>query len=118
MYETGHFAALWQKLALRLGLKSEFLGLPGVEGWRKGVQAHLIEERLKNDKEHSIKAVCVVHNETSTGATSNILAVRAPSMRPSIPRCCWSTRSRAWPRPNTSTTSGAPTSPSAARRRA
>jgi alanine-glyoxylate transaminase/serine-glyoxylate transaminase/serine-pyruvate transaminase len=76
MYETGHFAALWQKLATRLGLKTEFLGLPGVEGWRKGVQAHLIEERLKNDKAHAIKAVCVVHNETSTGATSNILAVR------------------------------------------
>ncbi|MCG2592735.1 aminotransferase class V-fold PLP-dependent enzyme [Ramlibacter sp. XY19] len=76
MYETGHFATLWQKMATRLGLKTEFLGLPGLEGWRRGVQAHLIEERLKNDKEHSIKAVCVVHNETSTGATSNILAVR------------------------------------------
>jgi len=76
MYETGHFATLWQKMAVRLGLKPEFLGLPGVEGWRRGVQAHLIEERLKADKEHSIKAVCVVHNETSTGATSNILAVR------------------------------------------
>jgi alanine-glyoxylate transaminase/serine-glyoxylate transaminase/serine-pyruvate transaminase len=76
MYETGHFAALWQKLATRLGLKTEFLGLPGVEGWRKGVQAHLIEERLKADTAHAIKAVCVVHNETSTGATSNILAVR------------------------------------------
>src|SRR3954451_19560607 len=76
MYETGHFAALWQKMATRLGIKTEFLGLPGVEGWRKGVQAHLIEERLKADKGHSIKAVCVVHNETSTGATSNILAVR------------------------------------------
>ncbi len=76
MYETGHFASLWQKMATRLGLKTEFLGLPGVEGWRKGVQAHLIEERLKADKEHAIKAVCVVHNETSTGATSNILAVR------------------------------------------
>ncbi|GAB3663603.1 pyridoxal-phosphate-dependent aminotransferase family protein [Ramlibacter alkalitolerans] len=76
MYETGHFATLWQKMATRLGLKTEFLGLPGVEGWRRGVQAHLIEERLKNDREHSIKAVCVVHNETSTGATSNILAVR------------------------------------------
>src|SRR6478609_4321394 len=70
MYETGHFAALWQKLATRLGIKTEFLGLPGMEGWRRGVQAHMIEERLKNDKEHSIKAVCVVHNETSTGATS------------------------------------------------
>ncbi|NML45262.1 aminotransferase class V-fold PLP-dependent enzyme [Ramlibacter sp. G-1-2-2] len=76
MYETGHFATLWQKMATRLGVKTEFLGLPGVEGWRRGVQAHLIEERLKADKEHSIKAVCVVHNETSTGATSNILAVR------------------------------------------
>jgi alanine-glyoxylate transaminase/serine-glyoxylate transaminase/serine-pyruvate transaminase len=76
MYETGHFATLWQKMATRLGLKTEFLGLPGIEGWRRGVQAHLIEERLKADKEHSIKAVCVVHNETSTGATSNILAVR------------------------------------------
>jgi len=76
MYETGQFAALWTKLAARLGLKAETLGLPGTEGWRRGVQAHLIEERLKNDKEHAIKAVCVVHNETSTGATSNILAVR------------------------------------------
>jgi alanine-glyoxylate transaminase/serine-glyoxylate transaminase/serine-pyruvate transaminase len=76
MYETGHFATLWQKMATRLGVKTEFLGLPGVEGWRKGVQAHLIEERLKADAGHSIKAVCVVHNETSTGATSNILAVR------------------------------------------
>ncbi|MBL0393781.1 aminotransferase class V-fold PLP-dependent enzyme [Ramlibacter monticola] len=76
MYETGHFATLWNKMATRLGVKTEFLGLPGVEGWRRGVQAHLIEERLRADKEHSIKAVCVVHNETSTGATSNILAVR------------------------------------------
>jgi alanine-glyoxylate transaminase/serine-glyoxylate transaminase/serine-pyruvate transaminase len=76
MYETGHFAALWQKMATRLGLKTEFIGLPGVEGWRRGVQAHLIEERLKADREHAIKAVCVVHNETSTGATSNIPAVR------------------------------------------
>jgi len=76
MYETGHFAALWNKLATRLGLQTEFLGLPGVEGWRRGVQAHLIEERLKADTGHRIEAVCVVHNETSTGATSNILAVR------------------------------------------
>ena len=76
MYETGHFASLWNKLATRLGLKTEFIGLPGVEGWRNGVQVHLIEERLKADTQHAIKAVCVVHNETSTGATSNILAVR------------------------------------------
>jgi alanine-glyoxylate transaminase/serine-glyoxylate transaminase/serine-pyruvate transaminase len=76
MYETGHFASLWNKLATRLGLKTEFLGLPGIEGWRRGVQAHLIEERLAADTQHAIKAVCVVHNETSTGVTSNIAAVR------------------------------------------
>jgi alanine-glyoxylate transaminase/serine-glyoxylate transaminase/serine-pyruvate transaminase len=76
MFETGHFAALWQKLATRLGLKSEFLGLPGVEGWRHGIQADMIETRLKADTGHTIKAVCVVHNETSTGVTSDIAAVR------------------------------------------
>jgi alanine-glyoxylate transaminase / serine-glyoxylate transaminase / serine-pyruvate transaminase len=83
MYETGHFAALWQKLAQRLGLNTEIITLPGTcpttglpNGWRRGVQADLIEARLKADTAHSIKAVCVVHNETSTGATSNIAAVR------------------------------------------
>jgi alanine-glyoxylate transaminase/serine-glyoxylate transaminase/serine-pyruvate transaminase len=76
MYETGHFAFLWNKLANQLGLKSEVISLPGLEGWRHGVQADLIEQRLKADTGHSIKAVCVVHNETSTGATSDIAAVR------------------------------------------
>ena len=76
MYETGHFAWLWQKLATRVGLKTEVISHPGAEIWRHGVQAHLIEERLKADTAHSIKAVCVVHNETSTGVTSNIAAVR------------------------------------------
>lgn len=76
MYETGHFAFLWNKLAQQLGLKTEVLGLPGLEGWRRGVQADLIEQRLKADTGHSIRAVCVVHNETSTGVTSDIAAVR------------------------------------------
>lgn len=76
MFETGHFASLWNKMALRLGLKPEFIGLPGTEGWRNGVQADMIEQRLRNDAQHQIKAVCVVHNETSTGVTSNIAAVR------------------------------------------
>ena len=76
MYETGHFATLWKKMAEALGLKPEFLGLPGIEGWRRGVQADLIEDRLRKDSQHLIKAVCVVHNETSTGVTSNIAAVR------------------------------------------
>jgi alanine-glyoxylate transaminase/serine-glyoxylate transaminase/serine-pyruvate transaminase len=76
MYETGHFATLWKKMAEALGLKPEFLGLPGIEGWRQGVQAELIEARLRKDTQHLIKAVCVVHNETSTGVTSDIAAVR------------------------------------------
>jgi len=83
MYETGHFASLWNRMALRLGLKPEFLAyqgkddkLPAAPGWRHGVQADMIEERLKADTGHAIKAVCVVHNETSTGVTSNIMAVR------------------------------------------
>ena len=81
MYETGHFASLWQKMATRLGVQTEFLAQPGTEegvpvSWRRGVQADLIEARLKADPQHQIKAVCVVHNETSTGVTSNIAAVR------------------------------------------
>ncbi|RTZ38872.1 aminotransferase class V-fold PLP-dependent enzyme [Candidimonas sp. SYP-B2681] len=76
MYETGHFATLWKKMAERLGLLPEFLGLHGLEGWRRGAQADMIEARLKSDPQHKIKAVCVVHNETSTGVTSDIAAVR------------------------------------------
>ncbi|QOR39881.1 aminotransferase class V-fold PLP-dependent enzyme [Billgrantia diversa] len=76
MFETGHFASLWHKMAQRLQLEPEFLGLPGYEGWRHGVQADMIEARLKKDTAHEIKAVCVVHNETSTGVTSDIAAVR------------------------------------------
>ena len=81
MYETGHFASLWIKMAKRLGLNPEVVAMPGEEGgvptsWRHGVQADLIEARLKADTQHVIKAVCVVHNETSTGVTSDIAAVR------------------------------------------
>lgn len=72
MYETGHFASLWAKLAGKLGLNAEF-----IEGdWRSGVDPLTIEERLVADRDKSIKAVCVVHNETSTGSTSDIAAVR------------------------------------------
>ena len=83
MYETGHFASLWHKMALRLGLQAEVLSyqgddpvLPQAPGWRRGVQADLVESRLRRDTELRIKAVCVVHNETSTGVTSDIAAVR------------------------------------------
>ncbi|NBY05803.1 MAG: aminotransferase class V-fold PLP-dependent enzyme [Betaproteobacteria bacterium] len=85
MYETGHFAALWNQLALKLGLKTEVLGLPGGQNWRCGIQADLIEKRLSQDTHHQIKAVCVVHNETSTGVTSNILAVRRAMERAQHP---------------------------------
>lgn len=83
MYETGHFAALWRKMAERLGLQPEVLSwqgtddhLPQAGGWRRGVDADMIEQRLRRDTNHSIKAVCVVHNETSTGVTSDIASVR------------------------------------------
>jgi alanine-glyoxylate transaminase/serine-glyoxylate transaminase/serine-pyruvate transaminase len=72
MYETGHFASLWQKMAAKLGLKPEFL--PG--DWRTGADPAAIEKRLREDAGHRIKAVCVVHNETSTGVTSRIGEVR------------------------------------------
>lgn len=72
MYETGHFATLWKKMAAKLGLNAEF-----IEGdWRGGADADAIESRLRSDKAHEIKAVCVVHNETSTGSVSPIAEVR------------------------------------------
>ena len=83
MVETGHFASLWQKLAARLGLQTEMIAWQGSDehwpqapAWRRGVQAELIETRLRTDTDRRIKAVCVVHNETSTGVTSDIPAVR------------------------------------------
>jgi alanine-glyoxylate transaminase/serine-glyoxylate transaminase/serine-pyruvate transaminase len=76
MYETGHFATLWKKMAEALGLKTEFIGMAGAQGWRYGVDAGRIEQRLREDSGHQIRAVCVVHNETSTGVTSDIAAVR------------------------------------------
>ena len=72
MYETGHFATLWQSMAKRLGIEPEFIS----SDWRHGADPAAIEARLAEDKSHSIKAVCVVHNETSTGATSRIGEIR------------------------------------------
>jgi alanine-glyoxylate transaminase/serine-glyoxylate transaminase/serine-pyruvate transaminase len=76
MYETGWFASLWCKLARKFGIEAEL-----IEGdWRSGVDIAALEARLASDttdKTRSIKAVCVVHNETSTGAVSNVAAVRA-----------------------------------------
>ena len=72
MCETGQFATLWQNMAKRLGLVPEFIA----GDWRHGADLAAIEARLAEDRAHAIKAVCVVHNETSTGATSDIAAVR------------------------------------------
>ena len=72
MVETGHFASLWQTMALKLGIKTEFLKTD----WRRGVEPQKLFDRLIEDKEGKIKAVCVVHNETSTGCTSRIKEVR------------------------------------------
>ncbi len=72
MYETGQFATLWRNLALKLGLEPEFLD----GDWRHGADAARIEARLAEDRGHEIKAVCVVHNDTATGITSDIPAVR------------------------------------------
>jgi alanine-glyoxylate transaminase/serine-glyoxylate transaminase/serine-pyruvate transaminase len=73
MVETGHFATLWHKMATKLGLESEFLATD----WRRGVDPQAVEDRLRADADGKIKAVCVVHNETSTGSTSAIAEVRA-----------------------------------------
>lgn len=72
MFQTGWFATLWSRMAGKLGIEAEVL-----EGdWRSGADAARIEDRLRADRGHAIKAVCVVHNETSTGAVTDVAAVR------------------------------------------
>ena len=72
MFETGHFATLWQKMATKLGLQPEFV----TTDWRRGADPAAVEAKLREDKAHAINAVCIVHNETSTGVTSRIGAIR------------------------------------------
>ena len=72
MIETGHFASLWVKLAKRLGINAELIET----NWRRGADTEKIAERLLSDKTGEIKAVCIVHNETSTGAMSDVFKVR------------------------------------------
>ncbi|MGW0632773.1 pyridoxal-phosphate-dependent aminotransferase family protein [Streptomyces sp. NPDC002758] len=72
-FETGHFATLWRGMAEGLGLEVDFV--PG--DWRRGVDPSVVAERLAEDKTHSIAAVMVVHNETSTGVTSRVPEIRA-----------------------------------------
>jgi alanine-glyoxylate transaminase / serine-glyoxylate transaminase / serine-pyruvate transaminase len=73
MFETGHFATLWHGMAQRLELRAELV--PG--DWRHGVDPATVERKLREDSQHEIRAVCVVHNETSTGVTSRIPEIRA-----------------------------------------
>ena len=72
MFETGQFATLWKNMAVRLGANPEFIE----SDWRSGANPGAIEERLRADKNREIKAVCIVHNETSTGVTSSIAEIR------------------------------------------
>jgi alanine-glyoxylate transaminase/serine-glyoxylate transaminase/serine-pyruvate transaminase len=72
MVETGQFASLWKKMAEKLGLKTEFISTD----WRTGVDPAAVEARLREDKQHEIKAVCFLHNETSTGCLSSVADVR------------------------------------------
>src|SRR5206468_11295456 len=72
MFETGHFATLWRNMAVRLGLDVDFV--PG--DWRRGVDLDAVEAKLRDDGGHAIRAVAVVHNETSTGVTSRVAEVR------------------------------------------
>ncbi|HYY53165.1 MAG TPA: aminotransferase class V-fold PLP-dependent enzyme, partial [Myxococcales bacterium] len=73
MFETGHFATLWLEMAQRLGLEADFV--PG--DWRHGVDPKVVEDKLRADSQRRIRAVCVVHNETSTGVTTRVPEVRA-----------------------------------------
>ena len=73
MVETGHFATLWRQMAARFGIEVDFIA----GDWRRGADPAQIEARLAEDAAHAIKAVMVVHNETSTGATSRIADIRA-----------------------------------------
>jgi alanine-glyoxylate transaminase / serine-glyoxylate transaminase / serine-pyruvate transaminase len=81
MYETGQFATLWRAMAGRMGLEVDFV--PG--DWRHGVDPADVERRLREDSAHAIKAVMVVHNETSTGVTSRIAEIRAAIDRAAHP---------------------------------
>ncbi len=81
MFETGHFATLWRNMAVALGLEVDFIPTD----WRRGADPGILEEKLAKDTSHRIKAVAVVHNETSTGVTSRIPQIRDAMDRASHP---------------------------------
>ena len=81
MFETGNFAHLWSEMAGKLGIKVDLVETD----WRRGADPAIVEQKLTEDKDHVIKAVCVVHNETSTGVTSRIGEIRAAMDRAAHP---------------------------------
>jgi len=81
MFETGHFATLWRNMATALGLEADFVPTD----WRHGVDPGVVEEKLVEDRDHRIKSVMAVHNETSTGVTSRIPLIREAMDRANHP---------------------------------
>ena len=71
MFETGHFSTLWKTMAEKLGFTVDYIS----GDWRSGIDAEKIADAIKKDKDHNIKAICMVHNETSTGVTSKIPSI-------------------------------------------
>jgi len=105
MFETGHFASLWKEVATKIGLEVDYV--PG--DWRHGADPDVVYAKLAEDRSHSYKAVCVVHNETSTGSSAASARSASRSTRRAIPRSSSSTPSRRSARSNTVTTRGAST---------
>ena len=81
MFETGHFAVLWREVALRFGLEVDFVPTD----WRRGADPAIVESKLVEDTRHAVKAVAIVHNETSTGVTSRIAEIRQAMNRAGHP---------------------------------
>lgn len=81
MFETGHFAVLWREVALRFGLEVDFVPTD----WRRGADPAIVESKLVEDTRRAIKAVAIVHNETSTGVTSRIAEIRQAMNRAGHP---------------------------------
>ena len=81
MFETGHFSRLWRQVAERFGIRVDYL----TGSWRRGIIVEEIEAKLSEDKDHQYKAVMAVHNETSTGTTSDIFGIRKAMNRVAHP---------------------------------
>ena len=106
IFESGQFASLWSKMATNLTLRVDVI--PG--DWRRGADLNVLRAKLEADGQHEIKAVMVVHNETSTGVKSDITAIRKRQWtRPSIRHCCWSIPFLRWLAWTTATTNGVST---------